>query len=266
MTISGTFVNGVIVLEHGMQLPEGARVRVELTEPDAVEPPQEPYDRGKEVALLRESLEDVKAGRAEPFEEFMTRLAKEFDLPAQLPERSVRYTIEIAPRAMADIQTAVAWLVSRGFSTAAARWHRGILATIRSLADHPGRCPLAEESADLAVELREIPFGRRRQMYRILFIIEGSVVYTRRGQKWRQEGDALPPPHEPLPQFRDWRRLVFEPRSRGFPRSGRRPGVDAGCPGRPPVKGAPFTGLLGEGASARRDTAAMAQAQPREAP
>jgi hypothetical protein len=86
MTLEGTVVNGLIVLDAGKQLPDGVRVRVELAEVDEIFPPPEPYDREKELAILRESLEDVKAGRTVPFEEFMAQVAKEFNLTSQPPE------------------------------------------------------------------------------------------------------------------------------------------------------------------------------------
>jgi hypothetical protein len=84
--LEGTVVNGVIVLEGGVRLPDGARVRVEVEDPDDLAPPPEPYDREKELAILRESLEDVKAGRGMPFEEFMAKLAEEYKLPPVPPE------------------------------------------------------------------------------------------------------------------------------------------------------------------------------------
>ena len=86
MALEGTVVNGVIVLDGGARLPEGERVRVEIMDDDDVAPPPEPYDREKELAILREALEDVKAGRGTPFEEFMTKLAAEYKLPSLPPE------------------------------------------------------------------------------------------------------------------------------------------------------------------------------------
>jgi hypothetical protein len=87
MTLEGTVINGAIVLDPGARFPEGARVRVELAEDDDDHfPPPEPYDREKELAILRESLEDVKAGRTTPFEEFMADLAKKYNLPYSPPE------------------------------------------------------------------------------------------------------------------------------------------------------------------------------------
>jgi hypothetical protein len=84
--LEGTVRNGVIILDDQIQLPEGARVRVEVADPDDLAPPPEPYDREKELAILRESLADVKAGRGTPFREFMAKLAAEYDLPPVPPE------------------------------------------------------------------------------------------------------------------------------------------------------------------------------------
>ncbi len=82
MPLEGTIVNGVIVLDGGAQLPEGTRVRVEVADPDDIPLPAEPYDCEKELAILRESLEDIRAGRGVPFEEFMAQLAAEYHLPS----------------------------------------------------------------------------------------------------------------------------------------------------------------------------------------
>jgi hypothetical protein len=81
MTLEGTVMNGVVVLDDGAQLPEGVRVQVEVADPDDLAPAAEPYDREKELAILRESLEDAKAGRTRPFEEVMAEMAARYNLP-----------------------------------------------------------------------------------------------------------------------------------------------------------------------------------------
>ncbi len=81
MTLEGSVVNGMIILDSGARLPEGVRVRIELADPDDLAPPPEPYDRAKELAILREALEDVRAGRGKPAREFFKELATEFNLP-----------------------------------------------------------------------------------------------------------------------------------------------------------------------------------------
>ena len=86
MTLEGIVVNGLIVVQGGTQLPEGTRVRIEVAEADDIGPPLEPYNREKEVALLRQALEDVRAGRGMAFEEFMSQLAADCNLPPVPPE------------------------------------------------------------------------------------------------------------------------------------------------------------------------------------
>lgn len=82
MTLEGRVVNGVIVLDDGAVLAEGVRVRVEVEDPDdEIGPPPEPYDREKELAILREALEDVKAGRGTEARAFLKQLAREHNLP-----------------------------------------------------------------------------------------------------------------------------------------------------------------------------------------
>jgi hypothetical protein len=86
MTLEGTVVNGVIVLDGAAPLPEGARVRVELADEEDLFPPPEPYDREKELAILREALEDVRAGRGTPAREFLKGLAAKHNLPLEAGE------------------------------------------------------------------------------------------------------------------------------------------------------------------------------------
>jgi plasmid stabilization system protein ParE len=87
----------------------------------------------------------------------------------------VSHTIDIFPRAMADIRAAVAWRERQSVSSAA-RLHSGLLGAIRTLGNNPESCPLADETADLGLDLRELLYGRRRGVYRILFTIEGQTV------------------------------------------------------------------------------------------
>lgn len=80
MTLEGTVVNGIIVLNGNPRLPEGARVRVELEEGFEYPHPLAPYDSEKELALLRERIQATDAGL--PLKEAMARIAGELNLPA----------------------------------------------------------------------------------------------------------------------------------------------------------------------------------------
>jgi hypothetical protein len=82
MTLEGTVVNGAVVLDDGSRLPEGARVRLELVEDLPDDHPCAPYNREKELAILRESIESMKAGEVGmTLEEFEAKFAKDFNLP-----------------------------------------------------------------------------------------------------------------------------------------------------------------------------------------
>ncbi len=83
MAFSGTVVNGVIVLEGGMRLPEAVQVQVELQDPDNLAPPSEPYNCEKVLAILRESLEDGEAGRTIPARQGLADIARKYGLPLE---------------------------------------------------------------------------------------------------------------------------------------------------------------------------------------
>lgn len=62
MWVKGVVKNGTVILDEGSDFPEGARVEVALTEAFEYPHPLAPYDRDKEVALLRERLAEMDAG------------------------------------------------------------------------------------------------------------------------------------------------------------------------------------------------------------
>jgi plasmid stabilization system protein ParE len=85
------------------------------------------------------------------------------------------HLVRLTRRALADVEAGVAYRAQRS-ATAAARWRAGLLARLADLEQSPDRCPLADEAADLGLQLRELLYGRRRNVYRILFAIDGQTV------------------------------------------------------------------------------------------
>jgi hypothetical protein len=82
MSVLGTVVNGVIVPDSGASLPEGTRVRIEPAVNFEYPHPLAPYDREKELALLRESIAEMKAGvPGIPLKEAMAQIAAKLNLP-----------------------------------------------------------------------------------------------------------------------------------------------------------------------------------------
>jgi len=99
--------------------------------------------------------------------------------------------VRLSGRAERDIDETLSWLCRQGAVSAANRWHERLLTAVATLEREPERCPIALESEELGIELRELLFGRRQGVYRILFVIEQravTVVHIRHAAR-----DALRP-------------------------------------------------------------------------
>jgi len=88
------------------------------------------------------------------------------------------YHVIITPEAEADLRTAYRHIRSRA-PHAARDWIRRARQSAKTLARHPGRCPLAPESASFNEPIRELFFGSgNRGTYRFLFVVLGESVYV----------------------------------------------------------------------------------------
>lgn len=86
------------------------------------------------------------------------------------------FRVELSDRAQADIAEIYDWLRLRQAGEAGERWFVTLRAAIASLTTLPSRCPLAPENRDSPVEVRQLLFGRRPHVYRIVFAIDRDVV------------------------------------------------------------------------------------------
>lgn len=91
MTLEGTVMNGVIVPDDGAAaLPEGSRVRIELEEVYEYPHPLAPYDREKELALLRQAIAEVRSGVPMiPLDEAFDKIRAELNLPNHIVDGDV---------------------------------------------------------------------------------------------------------------------------------------------------------------------------------
>src|SRR5690242_12000456 len=87
--------------------------------------------------------------------------------------------VQLSPRAARDAENAYLWLRERAPHTAA-RWYNRLLEAVQSLERLPERCGLAPEAESLGIELRQLLYGKRSGVYRILFTVEGDVVRVHR--------------------------------------------------------------------------------------
>jgi plasmid stabilization system protein ParE len=95
--------------------------------------------------------------------------------------------VELTKSAEADLEALYLWVKGRAPRQGAA-WLNRLEQAILSLDQHPGRCPIASESVDPKRPVRVLHDGRARQVYRVLFWIDGAdravyVLHVRRGAR-----------------------------------------------------------------------------------
>lgn len=88
------------------------------------------------------------------------------------------FRVELSDQAKHDIAAIYEWLRSQEVGEAGERWFLALRAAIASLAQSPSRCHLAPENPDSPVELRQLLYGRRPHVYRILFTIDRDTVHV----------------------------------------------------------------------------------------
>ncbi|MGZ8218254.1 type II toxin-antitoxin system RelE/ParE family toxin [Methylomagnum sp.] len=81
--------------------------------------------------------------------------------------------VEISPRALADIEEAFLF-IRKEAPTRAEAWLQGMIAAIHSLEKMPNRCAKAPESQELGMEIRQLLYGKRPGVYRVLFLLAGG--------------------------------------------------------------------------------------------
>ena len=81
------------------------------------------------------------------------------------------YRIVVTLTARTDAVETFRWMIAEQSPDAAARWYAGFQKAIAKLSRNPERHPVAEEESELAgITLRQMLYGRRRGIYRILFV------------------------------------------------------------------------------------------------
>jgi len=86
------------------------------------------------------------------------------------------YRVVVTARARADALEAFVWLAERS-PDAAERWFLALQEAIEGLSTMPERHPVAEEESEhLGVAFRQMLYGKRRNVYRLLFSVQDDVV------------------------------------------------------------------------------------------
>jgi plasmid stabilization system protein ParE len=82
------------------------------------------------------------------------------------------FRVELSDRAQADITAIYDWLCSQQAGDAGERWFLALREAIASLSTLPSRCPVAPESREAPVEVRQLLYGRKPTS------IEFSLLWT----------------------------------------------------------------------------------------
>ncbi|MCE9547132.1 MAG: type II toxin-antitoxin system RelE/ParE family toxin [Planctomycetia bacterium] len=91
------------------------------------------------------------------------------------------------------MHTASHWIAERA-PLAAIRWLDRFQEALETLRDRPERCPIAKESRKVDFVVREFHFGKRPNVFRVLFVIDANfvrVLCIRRAQRLPISPDEL---------------------------------------------------------------------------
>lgn len=96
------------------------------------------------------------------------------------------FHVEVSAEAESDADAILEWLISQHAGETGIRWFLALDDAIASLATYPKRCPLAAESVQFPFEVRQLLYGHKPHVYRILFAIDGetvNVLHIRHGRR-----------------------------------------------------------------------------------
>jgi len=86
------------------------------------------------------------------------------------------FRVEMSAQANRDAEDILAWLWSQDAGETGIRWFLAMEDAIASLSTFPKRCPLAPENPRFPFEVRQLLYGHKPHVYRILFRIDGDIV------------------------------------------------------------------------------------------
>jgi plasmid stabilization system protein ParE len=87
------------------------------------------------------------------------------------------FQVELTLVAEVQIEHSYQWYRDRN-PEFADRWFRGLMNTIATLQEKPHRCTLAVEHEIFPEEVRQLLFGKSKNIYRVLFAIRDTTAYV----------------------------------------------------------------------------------------
>jgi plasmid stabilization system protein ParE len=97
------------------------------------------------------------------------------------------FRIKFSATADRNANEILEWLVEEHAGDTGYRWFMSMREAIKSLDNMPKRCALAPESAEFPFEVRQLLYGRKPHVYRVLFTIEAETVTILHIRRPRQQ-------------------------------------------------------------------------------
>lgn len=88
------------------------------------------------------------------------------------------FRVEVTAEAQRDADTIYEWLVLQHAGETGFRWFSDLAKAISSLRNFPERCPIAPDISPFPFEVRQLLYGNRPHLYRILFTIHDDTVFV----------------------------------------------------------------------------------------
>ncbi len=98
----------------------------------------------------------------------------------------MQYQVIVTPSAKADIFEINTWFLEN-YPDLAESWLWGISQSVASLSKFPERCPVSLESESFDVVVRQLLYGKKPHIYRMLYSIQEEKVYILRVRSTRQK-------------------------------------------------------------------------------
>jgi plasmid stabilization system protein ParE len=98
------------------------------------------------------------------------------------------YSVRQTAQAYTDLDAILEWLLAQEAGNAGLRWLNGLQESLQSLSESPYRCMLAPENSVFPFEVRQLLYGRKPHVYRVLFTVEEDTVvilHIRHGRQLR---------------------------------------------------------------------------------
>jgi plasmid stabilization system protein ParE len=86
------------------------------------------------------------------------------------------FRVKQSPQADSDLDGILEWLLAQQAGDTGLRWFQKLKEAVATLSELPQRCPLAPENKEFPFEVRQLLYGRKPHVYRVLFTIEGDAV------------------------------------------------------------------------------------------